>query len=157
MAIAQYLAFIIAIASSVPPLFTPPSGWPAANTAGSPFDAIWMAPKFGKTHNEFLALTSYPLPRGRTLADEVRSAISELSDDGKTIVNSHAEPTCHGRQPGWTFDARTPLTPQLTVSQLYHVAVLGDRSYAFVFTHKAGDPIDPEITNSIQSLCASKQ
>jgi len=68
------------------------------------------------------------------------------------IVDSRSQSTCHGRQAGWTFDARLALPNGATISQVYHV-IVGDRAYDFVYTHKAGDPVETAVAKAIQSIC----
>ena len=95
-----------------------------------------------------------PASPGTTLDAEVHRAIGELSQE-REIINSHAELTCHGRQAGWTFETRLPLTSGKAISQVYHLTIVGAQTYGFIFTHAAGDPIDPAIRKSIQSICPS--
>jgi hypothetical protein len=112
-----------------------------------------LSPHFGVNGNgENLAVTSHPVRIGTSLASEVHDAISELSQD-RSISNSRGEPTCHGNQPGWSFDVRISLPNGVTIEQIYHLAIVGGRTYAFVFTHAAGQRIDSAIAESIQSIC----
>lgn len=99
-------------------------------------------------------MTTHPASASTTLDAEVHRAIGELSQE-REIVNSHAELTCHGQQAGWTFDARLPLPNGKVISQVYHLTIVGAQTYGFIFTHAAGDPIDPAIRKSIQSICPS--
>jgi hypothetical protein len=116
-------------------------------------DAIWLSPHFGVNGNgENLSISSHPTSSGTTLASEVRAAISTLSLD-REISNSHAEPTCGGRQAGWSFDRRLPLPNGVTVEQIYHITLLNGRMYVFTFTHAAGQRVDPAIVQAIQSIC----
>ena len=114
---------------------------------------MWLSPGFGINGNgENLALSSHPVVPGTTLDSEAQEAIREMSED-RTIDSSHAEPTCHGKQPGWTFDARLQLPNGAEISQVYHIAIVGGRAYSFVFTHKAGDPVEAAVADGIQSIC----
>lgn len=154
MIIAALLSAVLISAPAVPRSFVPPKGWTQGKNLppGGP-DAIWLSPNFGINGNgENLGVTSHPAAPGTTLASEVRAAIDEMSQE-RTIADSHSEPTCRGREPGWTFDARLPLPNGMAISQVYHISIVGGRAYTFVFTHKAGDPIEPAVTTAIQSIC----
>lgn len=142
----------------LPTTFVAPRGWRAkAPPAGAPLDYIWLSPHFGVNGNgENLSVTIHPALANTTLDAEVHDAIDEMSNE-RIIVNSHAEPTCHGLEAGWTFDARLPLPNGKVISQVYHLTIVDGRVYAFIFTHAAGDRIDPAIGDSIQSICPSKK
>jgi hypothetical protein len=146
-----------AVLNAAPPLprsFIPPKGWTQGKNLppGGP-DAIWLSPNFGINGNgENLGVTSHRVAPGTTVATEARAAVREMSED-RAISDSHSEPTCHGRLAGWTFDARLPLPNGTAISQVYHISIVGGRAYSFVFTHKAGDPIEPAVANAIQSIC----
>jgi len=154
--IAPVLPLFLSASLTLPGTFVAPKGWVAKTLpSNGPVDFIWLSPHFGvKGNGENLSLTSRPVPAAVTLDTEVRAAIGALSKD-RVIVNSHSEPTCHGLQKGWTFDARLATPSGKTVSQVYHLAVVDGRAYSLIFTHLAGHPIDRAITNSIQSICPS--
>lgn len=141
----------------LPASFVAPKGWTTkAPQAGAPVDFIWVAPGFGVNGNgENLTVMSHPVSSTTTLGAVVHTTISSVSQES-AIVNSHSEPTCHGRQAGWTFDARVPLPNGKAVSQIYHLTIVDGRAYAFIFTHTAGGRIDQAVSESIQSLCPSK-
>lgn len=148
------LSVLLGSAWPVPRSFVPPKGWTQGKNLppGAP-DAIWLPPSFGKNGNgENLAVITHRIAPGTTLASEVQEAIQEMSD-GRIITGSRSEPTCQGRQPGWTFKARLAVGNGVTVSQIYHIAVVGGRAYGFIFTHKSGDPIDRSVVDAIQSIC----
>jgi hypothetical protein len=151
---AVLLSAVLDAAPAVPRSFIPPKGWTQGKDLppGGP-DAVWLSPGFGLNGNgENLALITHPVAPGTTVASEAEEAIREMSAD-RTIVDSHSQPTCHGRQAGWTFDARLPLPNGATISQVYHISIVSNRAYSFVFTHKAGDPIETAVANAIQSIC----
>lgn len=137
----------------VPRSFIPPNGWTRGNDLPGGPDAIWLSPRFGVNGNgENLGVISHRVAAGATLASEVREAIREMTED-RIIGASHSEPTCHGKQSGWSFEARLPLPNGTAISQVYHITVVHGRAYAFVFTHKAGDAIEPVVADAIQSIC----
>ena len=156
--IATILSLLFSVSVTLPSSFVAPKGWTAKTPpADAPIDFIWLAPRFGENGNgENLTVTSHPVAIGVTLDAEVHRAIDELSQD-RVIATSHAEPTCRGLQAGWTFDARLPLPNGKVVSQVYHLAIVDRRSYAFIFTHAAGDRIDRAIIDSIQSICPNNK
>jgi hypothetical protein len=118
---------------------------------------FWLAPHFGVNGNgENLSVMIRPVSAAATLDAELHHATKELSQD-RMIVNSHAEPTCHDLQAGWTLDARLPLPNGKVVSQVYHLTIVDGRAYAFIFTHAAGDRIDQAIVYSIQSICPTNK
>jgi len=158
MSAAILLSLLLAASAPLPPSFAPPKGWvEKLPPPSAPVNVIWFSPHFDVNGNgENFSVTIHPAPAGSTLHAEVHRAIDELSRDRK-IVDSHSEPTCRGRQDGWTFDARIPLPNGKVVSQVYHVTIVGGRVYAFIFTHAAGDRVEREITDSIQSICPSKR
>ena len=149
---------LLAAALALPVSFVAPKGWVAkAPPAEAPVSFMWLSPKFGLNGNgENLSVMTYPARAGTTLDTEVHRAIVELSQE-RDIVNSHAERTCHGQQAGWTFEGRLPLPNRKAISQVYHLTIVGAQAYAFIFTHAAGDPIDPAIRKSIQSICPQRQ
>lgn len=142
----------------LPASFVPPKGWIAKPLpADAPVDFIWLAPHFGVNGNgENLTANSHPVSADATLAAEVQRAIGEVSED-RQILSSHAEPTCHGLQAGWAFDARLPLPNGKVISQVYHLTIVDGRAYSFIFTHAAGDPIEQAISDSVQSICPSNK
>ena len=145
---------LLAASLALPTSFVAPKGW-VAKAPPAEVSFIWLSPKFGVNGNgENLSVTTHPASASTTLDAEVHRAIGELSQE-REIVNSHAELTCHGQQAGWTFDARLPLPNGKVISQVYHLTIVGARTYGFIFTHAAGDPIDPAIRKSIQSICPS--
>lgn len=103
-------------------------------------------------NGENLAVSSHRAAPGTTAASEAREAIREMSAD-RTITDSHSQSTCRGRQAGWTFDAELTLPTGTAISQLYHISIVGKRTYIFVFTHKAGDAVETAIHNAIESIC----
>ncbi len=147
---------LLAASLALPTSFVAPKGWVAKPPPVEvPISFIWLSPKFGVNGNgENLSVTTHPASASTTLDEEVRGAIAELSQE-REIVNSHAERTCHGQQAGWTFDGRLSLPNVKVISQVYHLTIVGAQTYAFIFTHAAGDPIDPAIRKSIQSICPS--
>ncbi|HET7815243.1 MAG TPA: hypothetical protein VFL13_12835 [Candidatus Baltobacteraceae bacterium] len=155
MILAVLLSVVLNSAPLVPHSFVPPQGW----TEGKDLppdgpDAIWLSPGFGKNGNgENLAVTSRPAGRQADLPSEVRAAIAELSAD-RDITVSRAESTCRGKLPGWRLEAKLSFPNGLTISQVYHLSLVGGRTYTFVFTHKASDAIEPAISDAIQSICA---
>jgi hypothetical protein len=155
--ITTILSLLLGASLTLPPSFVAPKGWIAKTPpVDAPIDFIWLAPNFGVNVNgENLAVWSHPVSAGDTLDAEVHGATDEMSQD-RIIANSHTEPTCHGLQPGLTFEARLPLSNGKTISQVYHLTIVAGRTYAFVFTHAAGDPIDQAIADSIQSVCPDK-
>jgi hypothetical protein len=150
--IAAIFLLVLGASPTLPTSFSAPKGWVAkAPPADAPVSFVWLSPQFGVNGNgENLSVMIHPA--SMTLDAEVQLAIGETSHD-RQIVNSHAEPTCRGQQPGWTFDARLPLPNGKTVSQVYYLTIVDAQLYAFIFTHAAGDPVDPAINSSIQSLC----
>jgi len=150
------LSLLLSAALTLPGSFAAPKGWVAKPPpSNGPVDFIWLSPQFGAGGNgENLSLTTRQVPAAETLDAEVRTAIEQVSRD-RTIVNSHAEPTCHGQQKGWTFDARHATPSGKTVSQVYHLAIVDGRAYSLIFTHLAGHHVPQAITDSIQSICSS--
>lgn len=152
------LSLFLSASLTLPGSFVPPKGWVAKPPpSNGPVDFIWLSPQFGAGGNgggENLSLTTRQVPAAQTLAAEVRAATEEVSHD-RTIVNSHSEPTCQGRQKGWSFDARLAMPGGKTVSQVYHLAIVDGRAYSLIFTHLAGHHIPQAITDSIQSICPS--
>ncbi len=153
MIAALVVALLVAATPPLPTFFVPPKGWAAkALPPGAPADFIWVSPRFGKDGNgDNFMLMSHAVSAGTTLSAEVRRATSELAQD-RPILHSHAEPTCRGRQPGWSFEAQLAL-PAKTISQLYHITILNHRAYTFTLTHAAGEPVDRAIEDSIESIC----
>jgi hypothetical protein len=151
-------ALLLAASLALPMSFVAPKGWVAkAPPAEAPISFIWLSPKFGVNGNgENFSVTTHPASASTTLHAEVQGAIGELSQE-REIVNSHAEPTCHGQQAGWTFEGRLTLPNGMVISQVYHLTIVGAQTYGFIFTHAAGDPIDPAIRKSIQSICPQRQ
>jgi hypothetical protein len=147
---------LLAASLALPTSFVAPKGWVAkAPPADTPVSFVWLSPKFGVNGNgENLSVMTYPASASTTLDAEVHRAIGEVSHD-REIVNSHAELTCHGQQAGWTFEARLPLPNGKVIAQVYHLTIVGAQTYGFIFTHAAGNPIDPAIRQSIQSICPS--
>jgi hypothetical protein len=151
--LAFVLSALIGVASALPPSFVGPKGWVEKKPPPDEVDAIWLSPHFGVNGNgENLTVASHPTSSGATLASEIHDAIASISQD-REISGSHAEPTCAGRQPGWSFDGRLPIPNGVTVEQIYHIALLNGRTYVFTFTHAAGQRVDPAIAQSIQSIC----
>ena len=150
------LPLLLAASLTLPGSFVAPKGWVAKTPpSNGPVDFIWLSPHFGVSGNgENLSLTTRPVPADVTLDAEVRAAIRDVSKD-RVIVNSHSEPTCHGLQKGWAFDARLATPSGKTVSQVYHLAVVDGRAYSLIFTHLAGHRIGQAITDSVQSICPS--
>jgi hypothetical protein len=148
------LPLVLSAALALPPSFVPPEGWAATTPPpDAPVDYLWLSPHYGTNGNgENLAVMLHPVPPGDTLDAEVKKAIEQLALD-RAVVNSHAEPTCHGLQAGWSFEVSVPLPNGKTIGQIYHLTIVGDIAYAFMFTHLVGDPIDPAVTASIQSIC----
>lgn len=148
----------LAVSLTLPASFVAPKRWIAKSPpAGAPINFIWLSPHFGVNGDgENLSVLIYPVSAAATLDAEVHRAIKDLSQD-RMIVNSHTESTCHGRQAGWTFEARLPMPNGKVVSQVYHVTIVGGRAYTFTFTHAAGDRIAQAIVNSIQSICPSNK
>ena len=151
--IAAGFSLLLSALLVLPASFVAPKGWTARTPpASSPVDFIWLSPGFGVSGNgENLTAMSHPVPSSTTLGAVVHDTISNVSD--RTIVNSHSESTCHGRQAGWTFDARLPLPNGKAVSQIYHLTIVDGRAFAFIFTHTAGVPVGQAINDSIQSIC----
>lgn len=156
--IAAIVPVIPALSPPLPASFSAPKGWvEKAPPANSPVDVVWLAPHFGVDGDgENLTVMSHPAAPGATLDAEVRRTVAELSADRK-IVDSHSAPTCHGLQPGWTFDARVSLANGKAVSQIYHLTIVDGRAYAFIFTHAAGARVDQAIVDSMQSICSGKK
>jgi hypothetical protein len=153
--IAAVLSMILSVAPPLAQSFEPPKGWVAKAPPPSAVDYIWLSPHFGSGGNgENFTATGHDVTAGSTLASEVRVAIADLSQD-RDITNSHSDPTCHGQQAGWAFAARITLPNGPTIEQLYHFTIVDRQVWAFVFTHKAGDRVDPAIAHSIQSICSS--
>lgn len=154
MIVSVLLSAIVNLSPEVPRSFVSPKGWTQGKNLppGGP-DAVWLSPGFGTNGNgENLSVTSHDVPAETSLASEVREAIRELSPE-RTIVDSRSEPTCHGRQAGWTFDARLALPNGTKICQVYHIAIMGRRAYSFVFTHKARDRVGNAVADAIQSIC----
>lgn len=151
------LALLMAASLILPTSFIPPKGWIGRTPpADAPLDYIWFSPHFGVNGNgENLGVLSYPVSATTTLDAEVRSAIADVSQD-RDIIDSRAQPMCHGLQKGWTFDARLPLLNGKVVSQVYYLTIVDGLLFSFDFTHLAGDQIEPEIQDSIQTICPSK-
>ena len=63
------------------------------------------------------------------------------------------ETTCNGTQPGRTIDFKVTLSPSITVSQVYQMAVFENRFYVITFTHRAALPVGPIVQASLDSLC----
>ncbi len=153
--IAAILSMMLSVMQPITQSFEPPKGWVEKAPPPSGIDFIWLSPHFGSGGNgENLTATGHDVPAGSTLASEVHAAIAELSQD-RDISNSHSDPTCHGQQPGWAFAARMTLPNGLTIEQLHHLTIVDRRVWDFVFTHRAGDRVDPAIAHSIQSICPS--
>ena len=155
--ITAVISLLLAASVSLPSSFVAPKGWIAkAMPADAPVDFMWVSPDFGIDGNgENLTLSIAPASVNATLDSEVHTAMGDLSRD-RDIVNSHLQPTCHGLLPGWTFEGRLPLPNGNVISQVYHLTILDRGVYTFVFTHAASDRIEPEIRDSIQSLCPGK-
>jgi hypothetical protein len=156
MIFAAFFGLVLVASTPVPTFFDPPKGWIAKTPPpDAPVDFIWLSPSFGKNGNgEKLSIMSQDVAPGTTLASEVHDATDQLSQD-RIIAASHAERTCHGLQAGWAFDARLPLPNGKTISQVYHLTILGNRSYSFIFTHSAKDRIEQAVRSSIESICPS--
>ena len=153
--IAAVLSMILSVALPFGQSFEPPQGWVAKAPPPAGVDFVWISPHFGSGGNgENLAATGHDITAGSTLASEVRAAIAEVAQD-RDIANSHSDPTCHGQQAGWAFAARMTLPNGLTIEQLHHLTIVDRRAWDFIFTHKAGDRVDPAIVRSIQSICSS--
>jgi hypothetical protein len=154
MITALVMSFLIAATPPLPTFFVPPKRWAIKNPpSDTPVDFIWLSPQFNKngTGDNFI-LMSHRVSAQTTLDAEVHRAMSELSQD-RTISDSHAERTCRGRQPGWTFEARLTLPNGKSVSQLYHLTIRNQRAYTFVLTHDSARPVDQAIKDSIESIC----
>jgi hypothetical protein len=153
--IAVLLSAVLESASIVPRSFVPPKGWTQGkNLPPDGPDAIWLSPSFGVNGDgENLMVMSHPVALGTTVAPVAREAIRKVSEE-RIITGSRSEPTCHGQQAGWTFDAHLPMGNGMTISQVYHISIVRGRAYTFIFTHKAGDPIETTVSDAIQSICA---
>lgn len=155
MILAVVLSAALDSALVVPRSFVPPKGWTQGkNLPPDGPDAVWLSPSFGVNGNgENLEVISHRVAPEATVASEARKAIQEMSSE-REITDSHSEPTCHGKEPGWMFEARLPLPNGTAVSQVYHISIVGGRAYGFIFTHKAGDPIETAVTDAIQTICS---
>ena len=134
-----------------------PKGWTGKIPPEQVGDYIWLSPQFGVDKNgENLLVSSHHVSAATTLDQEVHRAIDDVSQD-RIIANSHSDPTCHGLQAGWAFEANLPLPNGQVVSQVYHITIVDGRAYAFIFTHLAGARVDQAIGDSIQSICSSNR
>jgi hypothetical protein len=80
-----------------------------------------------------------PIPSNSTLAEQVKEATTEETQDGRTVASSQSHATCGGTQPGWTIDFRLPVSSSVTVSQVQHLAVFEGHVYVVMFVHRAGN------------------
>jgi len=94
-----------------------------------------------------------PIPLNSTLADQVHELITEETQDGRVLASSHSHATCSGTQPGWTVDLRIGLSPVVTVSQVFQLAVWEGHVYIINFNHRADLPVDNVVQTSLDSLC----
>jgi len=94
-----------------------------------------------------------PIPSSSTLAEQVKKAVTEETQDGRTVASSQSHTTCNGTQPGWTIDFRLPLSTSVIVSQVEHLAVFRGHVYVVTFFHRADLPVDRVVQASIDSLC----
>lgn len=94
-----------------------------------------------------------PIPPSSTLADQVKEATTEETQDGRTVASSQSHATCNGTQPGWTIDFRLRLPLMATISQVEHFAVYKRHVYVIMFNHRADLPVDNVVQASIDSLC----
>ena len=162
------VAFILAIATTVspsmtsrpanPPYMKPPVGWRSLGPPppDAPIDYGWVSPHFrdGTPHaGDSMEAWVRPVPVNSTLADQVRELIADETQDRRVLASSHSHATCSGSQPGWTVDLRLALSPSITVSQVFQLAVSGGRVYVINFNHRADLPIDPSVQASLDSLC----
>jgi hypothetical protein len=97
-----------------------------------------------------------PVPPNSTLAEQVKEATTEETQDGRTVASSHSHATCNGLQPGWTIDFRLSVTPATIISQVEHLAVFEGHVYVIEFVHRADLPVDHAVQAAIDSLCPKK-
>ena len=158
------LALLVAASASPttrppsPTYMRPPVGWTSLGPPppNAPVDYGWVSPHFrdGSPHaGDSMEAWVRPISPSSTLADEVKKATTEETQDMRTVASSQSHTTCNGTQPGWTVDFRLPLPPTPTVSQVMHLAVFRQHVYAIMFVHRADLPVDKVVQASIDSLC----
>jgi hypothetical protein len=158
------LALVIAAAASPatglpnPPYMQPPVGWTslASPPPNAPIDYGWVSPHFrdGSPHaGDSMEAWVRSISPSSTLAEQVKKATTEETQDGRTVASSQSHATCNGTQPGWTIDFRLSLSPSVTISQVQHLAIFKGHLYVIMFVHRADLPIDNVVQASIDSLC----
>ncbi len=128
----------------------------ATSPPNAPVDYGWVSPHFrdGTPHaGDSMEAWVRPIPANSTLADQARELTTEETQDARTVTSSRSHATCNGTQPGWTIDFKLALSPSITVSQVYQIAVFEGHVYVITFIHRADLPVDPVVQASLDSLC----
>lgn len=141
-----------------PPYMVPPAGWHSLGQPppNAPVDYGWVSAHSGDgTPHAGDSMVAWvrPIPADSTLADQVREVTTAETQDGRTLTSSQSHATCNGTQPSWTIDFRFVLSPSVTVSQVYQIAVFEGHVYVIIFTHRADLPVDSVVQASLDSLC----
>ena len=112
---------------------------------------MWFSPDFHPSGDAVTLIVNRRI--GQTLSGAVSELVNEELSDGRTLTSSRSHATCHGKLPGQTVDLRFDASPVVTLSQVYHVAVLDGETYALIYTHAAGKPIPRAVQAMFDSVC----